>query len=748
VRRTLRIHLVGDGAGLWTGRLVARADTFHEVTASAHSDDEVLSRIRARLEELIESDPDVLEPFLWSEELSIASVRVEVRPQAMLGKRSVIGKGKIPLELSYLFAALSGGEGYRVLLPRFGWSFVLEELAMAPEVLRQAVSSALGGASPRSVFEFREAAVERVLDYSPKLGKKRREPDALFERFETLRQIAEDWSALGRAGKLGAHFGPVDADRYSELCAAERKPSLLVVGPSGVGKTAWVKELARRLGSAAAGNREDRARLWATSADRIMAGMKYLGMWEARCLEIVAELSGEGHWLYVDRLAALARPQSGASSIADLLLPAAAAGEISLIAEATEQELARLVVEAPGLVSAFNVVRLEPPAPEQVVELLFDVHARRFPGARLHPDAARRLVRHLSLYRKDHAFPGKALLFLAWLERETAPKALLPADADRLFCRWSGLPEALVSDQQRGDAETIGAALMTRVIGQDDACRRSAELLARFKAGVNDPERPIGSLLFVGPTGVGKTELAKQLARFVFGSDDRLVRLDMSEFLFPGSTLRLISDERGSESLAQRVSRQPLSLVLLDEIEKAHPAVFDLLLALLGEGRLTTSGGRLVDFRMTLVVMTSNLGTGEARAGFGRGQAEPDLALAAVRRHFRPEFVNRLDQVIAFGELSPSALRSIVELLLASAGEREGLRKRRIRLQASDEAKARLAELGFDPKYGARPLKRVIEEQVMTPIAIELARRPKLGDCRALVTSEGGAIRVELAAGP
>ncbi|MCA9595067.1 MAG: ATP-dependent Clp protease ATP-binding subunit [Myxococcales bacterium] len=208
-----------------------------------------------------------------------------------------------------------------------------------------------------------------------------------------------------------------------------------------------------------------------------------------------------------------------------------------------------------------------------------------------------------------------------------------------------------------------------------------------------------------------------------------------------------MADERDSVSLAQQVARQPLSLVLLDEIEKAHAAVFDLLLGVLGEGRLTTAGGRRVDMRMTLIVMTSNLGTSGTLAGFGAEGRADGAEVRAVRDHFRPELFNRIDRVVPFTSLSSESLLRIVDLELAEIGAREGFGQRNIRLDVTAEAKAKLAELGHSPKYGARPLERVLEERVMAPVAVELARRPKLRNAVARVTLEGDDVRVTFGAG-
>lgn len=739
---SFRVYLVKDESGFVTARLISRSARAEPIVSTGMSEEQALERLELELGAL----DGGFEDFSWDEQFEIGKVRVEVRPEAFVQKRRVIGAQRIPLELSYAWSRLpsetpGGAPSYRVLLPRYDWSLLLEDLGMAADVIKQAVSSALTGENARSLFQFREVANESVVEWRPKLLRKKRAPKRSEPNgFPILNAVAEDWTEQARRGKLGLRLGEPDHATQNALLEARRKPSILLVARSGVGKTAWVKELARRSASTEAAE----SRVWSTSPERIIAGMVYLGMWEQRCLDVVAELRGEGHFLHVDHVSGFITPRTARSSIAELMLPAMKTGDISVIAECTPEELERAQLVAPAVVAAFQILHLAPLDPESVAGLVHEYQARKNPAANFHPDAVRRLIRHLSLYRKDSAFPGKAFVFLDWFAQP--PQALTgtvrPRDADRAFARYSGLPERLISDDEVAPSRAIAAELERGVIGQDDACQIVASVLTRFKAGVNDPDKPIGSLLFVGPTGVGKTELAKLLARFVFGSVERMVRLDMSEYLSPASTLRLTADGPGEQSLATRVAQQPLSLVLLDEIEKAHPAVFDLLLGVLGEGRLTAASGRFVDFRMALIVMTSNLGSGATRVGFDAGPDDGRGAQRAVREHFRPEFFNRLDHVVLFKELGRTELRNIVALELEKLRQREGLKRRSITLSVTSDAEDLLAELGWHPQYGVRPLTRVIEERVLTPIAVEIARKPQTVGLAVRVERDGREIRV------
>ncbi|MBP9697032.1 MAG: AAA family ATPase, partial [Thermomonas sp.] len=296
----------------------------------------------------------------------------------------------------------------------------------------------------------------------------------------------------------------------------------------------------------------------------------------------------------------------------------------------------------------------------------------------------------------------------------------------QVVARWTGIPVSKMLEGEREKLLAMEAQLHTRVVGQEEAIKVVSDAVRRSRAGLSDPNRPSGSFLFLGPTGVGKTELCKALAEFLFDSADAMVRIDMSEFMEKHAVSRLIGAPPGYVGyeeggyLTEAVRRRPYSVILLDEVEKAHPDVFNILLQVLDDGRLTDGQGRTVDFRNTVIVMTSNLGSHQIQELAGDGSPEAYTQMKAsvmgvVQAHFRPEFINRLDDIVVFHPLDKAQIRSIARIQLRALEKRLG--ERGIRIELSDAAYELLGNVGFDPVYGARPLKRAIQQQLENPLA-------------------------------
>lgn len=743
------LYLVRHGAGFCTGRLLHRwtagkgAPSF---AAWGRDGDEVKTKLDAEL--LAHDDPAALEAFRFTEMPSLHSLRVDVHLLTRLGRSRLVGERTAPLRLSYGLAAAESG--YLLLVPRFDWLLEVEKPELGAALVRQQLAAFLAGAEGEQVLQALPAGEESLEAWTaPGRESPAEAEDAdLLEAFPETHKVAESWTRRARRGGGPPLFELFDVERHRFLWDRELPASLLLVGKPGVGKTSWVRLLAREL-LRSAGDRV----LWASSAAQLTAGMSFLGQWEERCLKVVRELEHTGHYLYLGPLLPLVEKRDHSSILELFASLAAGEGRISLIAECTEDELELGRRLAPSPLRLFRQIRLPEPGVAEMPHLLTRYLERR--GVpQLTSGGAATLVHLLEAYQRQSAFPGKAFQFLErWREDllEQARRAGGDAAASSIaaakpqagrevidrFCQVTGLAADLVAPREATSVEALQRRLARAVVGQGPATAAAARVLARFRTALYDPEKPLGTLLFVGPTGVGKTELAKELARVLFGDERRLLRFDMSEYQFAGAARRLVSTARGVRSLAQSVRQEPLSVILLDEIEKAHYEVFDLLLAALGEGRLTDEDGGKVDLTMSIVVLTSNLGVRRGQT-LGFGEAEPTAAdyRKAIEKFFRAEFVNRFDEIVPFQALDREAIEQVVDLQLAKVKKRPGFQRKGIRLHLEPSARAWLAKKGVDPRYGARPLLRLIETRITAPLAALLAENPKTRKLQVYITEK------------
>lgn len=573
------------------------------------------------------------------------------------------------------------------------------------------------------------------------------EQERLRPATPTLENTAERWSNCSPREAAERGFLPIFArhrrvDEVEELLASKNPTPVVIVGKARVGKTALVRHLAyTRVGRDDGGRR-----LWFASAPRLCATEAFSSGWQQQCSELFAELETADDILYVGRLVETLDAGKFVGSdynLAQFLKPLLADRRVRVIAEATPGEWNLIEQRDIGFARTFHVVRLDdPPEPFAFAEIVAPA-ARRIAEQEEIEITSAAIQRAWNLQQRfaaEGSGVGRTIDFLARVARRassTYKQVLDDEDLVTSFCDSTGLPQFMLYDERTLDLTQVIATLERRVMGQRQAVERVADVIGITKAGLAPPDRPLGSFLFVGPTGVGKTELARALAQFLFGDEERLVRLDMSEYSHPDAYGRLIgeghvvqtleADYTPGGDLTGPVRRQPFCVVLLDEVEKAHSSVFDLLLQVLGEARLTDAHGRTTRFQNTIVIMTSNLGVDSLRPSIGFADEE-DLAegwSAHFRREserfFRPEFLARIDQFIPFRPLAREVVVKIAHRELENLSKREGIARLDVGFSYEEEVAEWVAAKGWDPQYGARPLKRVIERQISWPLARQLA---------------------------
>ncbi|HQU60866.1 MAG TPA: AAA family ATPase, partial [Saprospiraceae bacterium] len=409
-------------------------------------------------------------------------------------------------------------------------------------------------------------------------------------------------------------------------------------------------------------------------------------------------------------------------------------GEVVLISECTEEELARIELQSPSYISYFTQIHLKEPEGEVLEAIILDKvrDTAQLKSVHIEEEAIREAIRLNRRFSPYSGMPGKPIRSLESLlinKRSTLDKAaeslhISRSEVIHQFCEETGMPRFMADPAIPMDTVAIKADFNSKIFGQEAAVDSIVDLLAAVKTALTRTGKPIASLLLVGPTGVGKTELAKTLAEFMFGNRNRLVRFDMSEFSTPYSILRLTGTSYFTDGLlTSAIRREPFSVLLFDEIEKADPHFFDLLLQLLSEGRLTDNQGKLANFCSTIIIMTSNIGAQNLSQNPIGWTQEPEKEqvkahfLSEAQKYFRPELFNRIDQVIPFAPLDKFTVRFVIEREVQLLRQREGIRFRRMNLQIEDPVLDFLAEKGYDSKYGARQLQRTIRDKLLVPLA-------------------------------
>lgn len=578
-------------------------------------------------------------------------------------------------------------------------------------------------------------------DGEPKLiGETNLEPTT---RKSLLEQFGTDITEQARQGKIDAVIGRErETERVVQILARRKKNNPILIGEAGVGKSAIVEGLALRIVQGDVPHTIAEKRIFSLDVASLVAGTKFRGEFEERLGALLDDVRERGDTiLFIDEIHTIAGAGAtqGSLDTANILKPALARGEIQIIGATTLDEYRENIERDSALERRFQRVMVEPTSEEATLDILRNIAPLygEHHSVEYSEEALQACVELAGRYITERHFPDKAIDLLdeagatAHLTSGGAMVCVERADVERCITTATGIPAERLSTDSASKMQGLNAHLNARIVGQSEALQRISSHICRAHAGLRDEHRPMGVFLVAGPTGVGKTLMAKELAHYLFGTRKALVRLDMSEYNEAHTVARLVGAPPGyvgygeGGQLTEAVRRRPYSIVLLDEIEKAHSAVFNTLLQLFDDGRLTDGAGRTVDFRNTIVIMTSNTGSREvAERGRGIGFNAPSLKLQssaeaeyrrAIERTFAPEFLNRIDEVVLFAPLTERDAESIVRL------EVSALRKRIERLgfglQVTPTAVRELAKRGFSPRYGARAIRRIVVELLEVPLS-------------------------------
>ncbi len=631
-----------------------------------------------------------------------------------------------------------------------------------------------------------------------------RRPEGEKSDTPNLEEFTRDLTADAAAGRLDPLIGrESETERLIEILCRRTKNNPVLIGESGVGKTAIIEGLAQRIADKNVPSFLENKRILSLDLSLVVAGTKYRGQFEERLKKIMLELKeNKRNIVFIDEIHTLVGAGSAEGSLdaANILKPALSRNEIQCIGATTPREFRMSIEKDRSLERRFQAVKVVPPTEDEAFEIVKGIAERyeAFHQIRYSEDALKAAVYQTSRYIPERFLPDKAIDVLdeagaraklryqqennsepSWkeavenwkkatdedkllsLELKTLEDSFFAVevsrdDVEEVIARWTGIPIQSIKREEATKLLEIEEELHKRIVSQRPAISALARAIRRSRAGLKNPRRPVGSFLFLGPTGVGKTEVARTLADFLFGSEKALIRFDMSEYMekhtvakFIGSPPGYVGHDEGGQ-LTEKLRRAPYSIVLFDEIEKAHPDLFNVLLQVFEDGKLTDAQGNEIDCTNALFIMTSNIGARfiQKRTALGFQSSEisasdkiNDQVMSEVKRLFAPEFINRLDEIILFGELSDDDLRDIIDLQVGHLNVI--LEDHSLKITLSDEAKDWLiAKTCADRSYGARPLRRALQKYVEDELSESLIQGRLEHEDQMEVVCEGDALKI------
>lgn len=691
----------------------------------------------------------------------LKTVTIKIRPTHRRYGHLTPATKALEIPLSLVYAKDKSGN-YTCFFPIIEESFNCQNAKEIDHLAREVGWKALSDMSPKRLFQLKSYPKPKLTEIQLRVKKEKPQRWKAFQQqqrtYELLNRIATPYPASKKLRKAQQLFPDIAWCREQEAeqiihQVITMRANVLIVGAPSTGKSTLLKMALKKIDTQTTKDKID-WNCWQMYPEQLLNSGKYFGQWQENCEKLMEELRSDNAILWVEKFIDLLRygGETPQSSMAAFLLPFLQQNKLQIVGELLPSEFERLSTQLPAFAHQFKVIHIDEMSEETTLQVL--QHLADYSSQQLQVKVSQTALQNIIYLQQRFIpyahFPGKAVRLLSHLitnAKTQKKKQVNRPDVVSIFSQQTGLPELFLKDGLQLNTKEVYDYFNSKIIGQPQLIERFYNFIKLFKAGLNNPSKPLQVLLFAGPTGVGKTASAKALAQYFFGeqsNDNKLIRIDMSEFKHPSQITELIGGYGETGKLIRSIRMNPFSVLLLDEVEKADPSIFDALMGVFDEGMMSDAYGRTTNFRNTIIIMTSNLGASSTPSiGFSNNTSEVQQYESAIHDYFRPEIVNRLDEIIIFQPLSREAIQQITRKELQQLNNRGGFLNRHIQLTFTDELIDYIVDVGYDPTYGARPIQRAITDIVIKSLSQWLLSHTHLSHTTLKVDYHEGVVIVE-----